>query len=160
MKRIMLTLAAAMLTICAVADTRTVTVSATGADAFSEQINASGWLDRVEIVKSTDNDVVNIDLATWTGTTAVDTYVDINALATATDVVVIRPRVIGTGASGTALAAAGLLVAGGVTNVSGTVLVAPYERPMIGGNLKLKVGASAGTNATITATIFYEPTKK
>jgi hypothetical protein len=157
MKRIMLTLAAAMLTICAVADTRTVTVTASGAAAFSEQINASGWLDRVEIVKSGDNDVVDIDLATWTGTTAVDTYVDINALATATDVVVIRPRRVGTGVSGVALA--GALGANAGTNVT-QVLVAPYERPMIGGNLKLRVGASAGTNATVTATLYFEPTPR
>jgi hypothetical protein len=45
------------------------------------------------------------------------------------------------------------------TNVTQS-LVAPYERLMIGGDLKLKVGSAAGTNATVTAKIFYQPLPK
>lgn len=139
------------------ADTVTTTVSATGADAYSSAIPISGYLDRVEIVKSGDNDVVNIDVATFSGTTAIDTYVDINALATATDKVVIRPRFVGTGLSGTSLTAATAGDTGAITNgYASTVLTVPYERPLVGGNIKLKVGASAGTNATVTATFYYE----
>lgn len=136
----------------AYADTATVVVSAAGADAYSDAINISGYLDRVELVKSADIEVVDIDIATFSGTTAVETYVNIDALATATDQVVIRPRVYATDASGTALAAS--VIAG--TNAPGTVLSIPYEKPLVGGNLKLKVGASAGTNATVTATFYYE----
>lgn len=129
------------------------TVTASGAAAYSDQIPASGYLDRIEIIKSGDNDVVDIDVATFSGTTIVDGLVDINALATATDTVVIRPRRVGTGVSGTALA--GALGANAGTNVT-QVLVAPYERPMVGGNLKLKVTAGAGTNATVTARFYFE----
>jgi hypothetical protein len=161
MKRLLILTACALAVSGAFADSVTVTVSATGAAAFSSPILASGYLDRVEIVKSGDNDVVGIDLATFEGTTALQTFVDINALATATDTVVIRPRAVGTGASGTAFTAAGAIVAGASTNaVAGTVLVAPYERYMIGGNLKLKVSAGDGTNATVKAIIYYDRTPK
>lgn len=158
MKRLILC-ACAVLFVAAAAqsDTATATVTTAGAAGYSAVIPASGWLDRVEIVKSSDNDVVDIDLATWSGTTAVQTFVDINALATSTDQKVVIPRTVGTTSGGTALTAAGAIVAGASTNaVAGTVLVVPYEKYLIGGNLKLKVGSSAGTNATVTATLYYE----
>jgi hypothetical protein len=159
MKKLFILAAACAFAFVAISDTVTVTVSAAGAAAYSDPINISGYLDRVELVKSSDNDVVDIDLATWSGTTAVDTYVNIDALATATDVVVIRPRVLGTGASGTTLTAATDIVSttdDSTNAVTTTILAAPYERPLVGGNIKLKVGASAGTNATVTATLYYE----
>lgn len=163
MKRIITIVAVlALCAFSAVADSKTVTVSATGAAAYSDAIDVSGYIERVEIVKSGDTDVVDIDLGTFSGTTLLESIVDINALATATDTVVIRPRVVGTGLSGIALAA--VVSAGpygaGTNGVATTVLVAPYERIMAGGNLKLKVGASGGTNATVTATIYFERTAK
>lgn len=141
----------------AVADSATVEVTAAGAATYSDAINISGYIERVELVKSTDNDVVDIDVATFSGTTILESIVNIDALATATDTVVIRPRVVGTGLSGTALAA----VTGTAVGTNTTqMLTVPYERIMAGGNIKLKVTAAAGTNATVKATIYYERTAK
>jgi hypothetical protein len=141
----------------AVADSATVEVTAAGAATYSDAINISGYIERVELVKSTDNDVVDIDVATFSGTTILESIVDINALSTSTDTVVIRPRVVGTGLSGSALAA---VVTSGPYGVATTALSVPYERIMAGGNVKLKVTAAAGTNATVKATIYYQRTAK
>jgi len=158
MKKLLVCAAVGFLALAAVADTATVTVTATGAAAFSAPINASGYLDRIEIVKSDDNDVVDITLGTYSGTTAVEKYVDISALATATDVVVVRPRVLRTSAAGAVMtgASSGVEVGTGTNAVATTVLVGAYEKPLIGGNMKLRVGAAAGTNATVTATLYYQ----
>lgn len=162
MKRLITLAVMALCVQAAFGDSVSVTVSATGSAAYSDPINASGWLDRIEIVKSSDNDVVDVIVGTYSGTTVLEKFVNITSLATATDTVVIRPRAVGTLlTAGTALTAAATVYIGEITNaVSGTVLVAPYERMMIGGNCKLYVGASAGTNATVKATIYYEPLKK
>jgi hypothetical protein len=154
--------AVCLIATAAVSDTVTVTVSAAGADAYSAPINISGYLDRVEIYRTPDaaSDVVNVDLATFIGTTAVETYVDLNAVATNAAPTVVRPRFLPTSAGGVALAAATTTYAGDATNgtnaVVTTVLSAPYEKPLVGGNLKLKVSAAAGTNATVTATLYYK----
>jgi len=152
MKRLILIAAVCVCAFAAFADSVTVTVTCptNGTTTYSSAINASGWVDRIEIVKSLDAAGANIDIATFSGTTAMNSFVDINALASATDTVVIRPRVLGTGLSGTALAAVTGTAVG--TNTT-TMLVAQYERMMIGGNTLLSV---SGTNATVTATIYYE----
>lgn len=158
MKRLLIFAAAvALFASFAVADSATVEVTAAGAATYSDAINISGYIERVELVKSTDNDVVDIDVATFDGTTILESIVNIDALATSTDTVVIRPRVVGTGLSGTALAA----VTGTAVGTNTTqMLTVPYERIMAGGNVKLKVTAAAGTNATVKATIYYERTAK
>ena len=158
MKRL-LTFAAAVALFAsfAVADSATVEVTAAGAATYSDAINISGYIERVELVKSTDNNVVDIDVATFDGTTILESIVNIDALATSTDTVVIRPRVVGTGLSGSALAA----VTGTAVGTNTTqMLTVPYERIMAGGNIKLKVTAAAGTNATVKATIYYQRTAK
>ena len=158
MKRLLIFAAAvALFASFAAADSATVEVTAAGAATYSDAIDISGYIERVELVKSTDNDVVDIDLATFSGTTILESIVNIDALATATDTVVIRPRVVGTGLSGTALAA----VTGTAVGTNTTqMLTVPYERIMAGGNIKLKVTAAAGTNATVKATIYYQRTAK
>ena len=158
MKRLLIFAAAvALFASFAVADSATVEVTAAGAATYSDAINISGYIERVELVKSTDNDVVDIDVATFDGTTILESIVNIDALATSTDTVVIRPRVVGTGLSGTALAA----VTGTAVGTNTTqMLTVPYERIMAGGNIKLKVTAAAGTNATVKATIYYQRTAK
>lgn len=158
MKRLLIFAAAvALFASFAVADSATVEVTAAGAATYSDAINISGYIERVELVKSTDNDVVDIDVATFDGTTILESIVNIDALATSTDTVVIRPRVVGTGLSGTALAA----VTGTAVGTNTTqMLTVPYERIMAGGNVKLKVTAAAGTNATVKATIYYQRTAK
>ena len=163
-KLITLAAVAALCAFSAVADSKTVVVTAAGADTYSDPINVSGYIDRVEVVRTVDtsSDIVNIDLGTWSGTTLLQSIVDINSAATNMTAVVARPRVVGTAVDGTALTAANTSVETGTgTNaVASTILSAPYERIMAGGNLKLKVSASGGTNATVTATIYYERTAK
>jgi hypothetical protein len=136
----------------AVADSVTVTVTGTNAITYSDAINASGWLDRVEIVKSGDTGTCDIVLGTYSGATSLEKFVNISALAEGTDTVVLRPRAVGTVlTSGTAITAVTGTAVG--TNTT-TMLVAPYERFMIGGNTKLAVTST--TNAVITATLYYE----
>jgi hypothetical protein len=155
MKQSILAILACICAGAAFADTASVTVTAAGADAYSSAIPASGYIEKVEIVKSSDNDAVTFVLATYSGTTALDTIVS-DTLATGTDTKVYKPRSVGTGTSGTALAA---VVAGTSTNAT-QVLTVPYERFLAGGNLKAKIGASAGTNATINVTVYYAPMRK
>jgi hypothetical protein len=159
MKHILI-LAAVLTCSVAFADSVTVLITSTGAATYSSPINASGWLDRIEIVKSSDTGTCDIVVGTFSGTTALEKFVNISALAEGTDSVVLRPRAVGTLiTAATALTAAGTVYVGEITNaVAGTVLTAPYERMMLGGNLKLY--ASSQTNAVITATIYFEPTKK
>jgi len=165
MKKSILILAAVLACSGAFADSVTARVVCNNSNTvamLSEPINASGWLDRVEIVKSSDDDTCDIILATYSGTTALEKFVNIDDLATSTDTVVLRPRVVGTLlTAATALTAAGTVYVGEITNaVAGTVLMAPYERMMIGGNLKLSVACVTNKIATVTATIYYEPLKK
>lgn len=142
----------------AMADTMTATVSVTNGQpaTLSGAIPVSGWLDKIEIVQSGGTGSTSaVVVATYSGTTAVDTFAT-KTLAAASQI--FRPRVVGTANTGTALAAA---ATGTNDYTAGTVLAAPYERILIGGNVKLSV---AGTNVkntnTVTATIYYEPLKK
>ena len=144
----------------AVADMVTVTVTATGADAYSEPIRASGYLERVELTRVADvtSDNVAVTLATWDGTTELTRIIHEATVATNAAAKVYRPRIVGTDTGGTALLTA-VTATGTGTNVS-QVLVVPYEKYLLGGNMRLKVGASAGTNAVVTARIYYTPTLK
>jgi phospholipase/lecithinase/hemolysin len=110
----------------------------------------AGTLDKVEVVQPTTatNTIV---VATYSGTTAVDTLV---SLADAFGNKVVRPRIIGTTTAGVALAAA---VNGSADYTAGTVLVAPYERPYVAGNVKATITANAANGtATVPVTLrFY-----
>jgi hypothetical protein len=161
MKKLLALAAVCLIATAAICDTVTVTLSAAGASAYSDPINISGYLDRVEVYRTGDptSDVIDIDLATFIGTTAVETYVDLNAVATNAAPTVIRPRVLPTTAAGVALTAATAIVSttdASTNAVATTVLVGAYEKPLVGGNTKLKITALAGTNATVTATLYYE----
>jgi hypothetical protein len=160
MKKLLLALAAvALCTSYAVADEKTVVVTAAGATTYSDPINVSGYIERVEIVRTPTSvsDVVDIDLATFSGTTIMQSVVNIDAAATNFTPVAVVPRVVGTTVAGVALTAVTGTAVG--TNTT-TMLTVPYERIMVGGNLKLKVTALAGTNATVTAVIHYERSPK
>jgi len=126
---------------------------ATGAvTTVSDQIPVAGYLDRVEIIQTAGR-TNSFTIASYDGTTAIDTVVSSASLATATDV--IRPRVIGTTTAGVDLAGA---ITGG-TNTSAaasTVLIAPYERPLVGGNLKVSIlGNAANVETTAVKVRFY-----
>jgi hypothetical protein len=137
------------------ADSVTVTVSRPGAVgagvAYSAPIPASGWLDRVEFISTSTGLTNTFTLATYEGTTAQQKFVEYSTTATGTQYKVVSPRITATTTAGVALAA----VDGG-TN-SQTVLVAQYDRMIIGGNLKLAV-SPALTNATteVKAILYFD----
>lgn len=94
-------------------------------------------------------------MATYDGTTAVDTYVSLSSWTDTSKV--LRPRFIGTGNTGTALAAANI---GTASNAVPTLLpTAPYERPMIGGNTKIVLTGESDDN-DVKIVVYYEPLKK
>jgi hypothetical protein len=128
--------------------------TATGAvTTVSDQIPISGYLDRVEIIQTAGR-TNSFTIASYDGTTAVDTVVSVSALATATDV--IRPRVIGTTTAGVNLAPAVQDGSDAVTNNVGTALIAAYERPLVGGNLKVSILGDAANVATTAVKVrFY-----
>jgi hypothetical protein len=153
----------------AIADTATVTLSVTNGQtvSYSSPIVASGWLDKIEVVASDGTDHTStVVVATYSGTTALETYANLATWSEASKV--IRPRVLPTANTGAALAAVTANVAGSndagtnsTNTVATTILSVPYEMPLIGGNLKMAVTGTANTGTnTVTATIYYIPTKK
>jgi hypothetical protein len=123
---------------------------------YSEALPVSGWLDKIEVVQESAA-TSTVTVATYSGTSAIDTYAT-KAISAAVGTV-FRPRFIGTSNAGTAFTSAA--VAASTNLAAGTVLVAGYERPMIGSNVKVAVTGTAndGSN-TVTVRIFYEPLKK
>ena len=149
--------------VLAQADTRTVSLSVTGGQAivYSDAIPVSGILEKIEVVQ-TANVTNTIRLATYSGTTALDTYMLLSSLATATKVV--RPDFLPTDNTGTALAAAQAAAAASGTNTAATtVLNVLYRQAIIGGIDKLAVttGSATGeTASTVTATIYFRPLER
>lgn len=137
------------------ADTATVALTVTNgqAIAYSDAIPASGILEKIEVIQSDATATSTVTVATYSGTTAVDTMASLTALVGNK---VVRPRVIGTTIAGVNLAAVE-----GTTNVMSTLLAALYEKPMVGGNLKLAVTGTfnAGTN-TVTCKVYFQPLAK
>jgi hypothetical protein len=127
--------------------------TATGAvTTVSDQIPISGYLDRVEIIQTAGR-TNSFTIASYDGTTAVDTIVASGAL---TGNKVIRPRVIGTTTAGVNLAPAVQAGSDAVTNNVGTALIAAYERPMVGGNIKVSILGDAANVATTAVKVrFY-----
>jgi hypothetical protein len=143
------------------ADTATVSLTVTNGQpiTYSSAIPASGILDKIEVVQSDGAACTStVTVATYSGTTAVDTFASLSALSGNK---VVRPRIIGTTTAGVNLAAAVQNGSDAVTNNVGTVLVGAYEKPMVGGNVKLAVTgtSNSGTN-TVTATVYFTPVAK
>jgi hypothetical protein len=139
----------------ALADSVVVDVAVTNGQAitYSDPINVSGWLDKIELYQSRGTVATSaVVIATYDDTTARDTLVSATALTSAR---VIRLRVQPTDNTGTVIPA----VASGTdaTNTT-TMLMVPYERVIIGGNVKMAVTATtlapAVTN-TVRAVIYY-----
>ena len=152
---------AALICVAAVAvqaDTYTYTCSVTTGDVVtSAAVPVSGWLDRIEYSQHA-NGTSSVVVATYDGTTAVNTFMSLSSLTDTTKVVI--PRVIGTDNTGTALTGAW---AGGDTNLSAaatTVLVGAYERQMIGGNSKIVITGESVPAQDVKVVIYYEPLKK
>lgn len=162
MKRILAitAVALALFAIGARADSYSYSITVTNAQAitYSDPLPVSGWLDKIEVVTDADS-TQTVTVATYNGTTAVDTYATKAISGASKTATVFRPRLIGTSNAGVAIAGAG------TTNefniAATTALVAAYERPMIGGNVKCAVTGTANDgSATVAVTIYYEPLKK
>jgi hypothetical protein len=132
---------------------RSVSLTVTNGQAitYSDPIVAAGYLEKIEVVQSTGG-TSTVTVATYDGTTAIDTFASLTTLAGSK---VVRLLVAPTDNTGTALAA----VTNAATSFS-TVLSVPYERAFLGGNIKMAVTAQAaggtGTN-TVTARLYFSP---
>jgi hypothetical protein len=144
------------------ADTRTVTMTVTNGQAatYSDPISIAGELESV-IISQADGGAAytsTVVIANYVDTTAVDTYVSLTDLATATKLV--RPVFLPTANTGTALAGVVGSGSSALTNIVTTVLNVPYKTAVLGGgNIKMAVSGcntTSGTN-TITATIYFKP---
>lgn len=133
----------------------TVSVTATNSQtSYSAAVPIHGVIDKVEYVK-TGNSQADIVVASFDGTTAIDTFVSKLNLAAGTQTGVVRPRVIGTTTAGVDITAATNAV-----GVTATALVAAYEAPMAGGNVKVKLVNDESTNVTASVTIFFKPVQR
>lgn len=143
--------------VLAQADTRTVSLTVTNGQAitYSDPIPASGELEKIEFVQSSAS-TATVTIATYTGTTAIETFASLSAWATTTKLV--KPRAVGTTTAGVSIVAVVGSGSDALTNLATTVLSAPYERLVVGGNLKMAVTgtANSGTN-TVTATLYFKP---
>jgi len=136
--------------------------------AYSSALNVHGYIDRIELEKTGSQSDVVIGTFT-TGNATIDTFVSVsNWEDGGVQYKVIRPRLIGTTTDGTALAAAVGAYAvttnslgQSLTNwVATTTLQAQYEKPLAGGNVKVKFTNDAtGSNVTtkVVGRIYFEP---
>lgn len=160
MKKVM-SIAAVLLIGVAVslADSRSVTAVVTNGVASTNSVSISGYLDKIEFYQVAAH-TCSVVVATYDANgTAVDTYLTLSS--TTDDNKVIRTRVIGTSNAGTAFTNT-YYSAAADTNIVTTMLVAGYEKPMVGGNLKAIITGSGGAGSlqnTVGLTFFYEPIK-
>jgi hypothetical protein len=139
---------------------RSVSLTVTNGQAItlSDAIPVFGVLEKIEIVQ-TVGCTATVAVATFSGTTAVDTLVSLTSLVGNK---VVRPRIIGTTTAGVNLAASVQAGSDALTNLVSTALVGLYEKPIVGGNLKLAVTAGAATQAanTVEARLYFTPLVK
>jgi hypothetical protein len=144
------------------AESQTFTVSvASNQTAFTAALPVHGVIDRVELVRAASAPQCDVIVGTFDGTTVIDTWVSVLNWAEggAKETKVIRPRLIGTDITGTALTYGSALQ---VTNIT-QQLTATYEAPMAGGNVYVKlVNDATGSNitATVKGTIYFTPVQR
>lgn len=136
------------------ADSYTYTATLTNAQniTYSDALPVSGYLEKIEFAQDSAA-TTTVTVATYASTTAIDTYA---TAAVSTTTKLFRPRVVGTDNGGTALAA---VVVNETTNtVATTQLQVPYERSMLGGNVKVALTGTANDGSNpVTVTIFFDP---
>ena len=122
----------------------------------SDQIPVSGYLDKIELSGLGATRTSGVVVATYTGTTAIDTLASVSALTTP---VVVRLRVQPTDNTGTVIPSVWSAAGTGGTNAS-TILSIVYDKVLVGGNIKITI-INAHVNAqTNKITFYYEPLKK
>jgi hypothetical protein len=141
----------------AMADSASVTLRTLAVQSYSDPIPASGWLDRIEISAGTNSHAAMTNVvAIYDGTNIVMTL-HTGTLGATTISQTSRPRLIGTTTAGVDLVG----VAGTSSTTSMvTVLTAPYERIMLGGNIRFSILGCGTTNESVTCRVYFEPTKK
>jgi hypothetical protein len=138
------------------AASETITVTdAVNSTNYSAAFTASGYLEKIEVTGITAAGTCTVMVATMNGTAVVDLIAS-NTLSASK---VFIPRRVGTDTAGTALASA-VTTLSGDTNIVTQILVAPYERYMLGGNVKVRSVNTGTTAQTYNVTLFYEPTLK
>lgn len=142
-------------------DTATVSLTVTNAQAatLSDAVLISGEIDKIEF--SQDSAATStVTLASYAGSTAVETFASLTTWTDTTKLVI--PRRVGTTSAGVSLTAAVFGTQFGTgTNALGTVLYAPYEKPIAGGTIKMSVTGTSNDGAnTVTATIYYRRLEK
>lgn len=165
MKKFLAIAACSLIGFAAIADTYTFTATLTNGQpiTYSDPLPVSGYLEKIEVSADVAS-TTTVTVATYTsGNQALDTYATKAISAVGTNATaVFRTRVLGTDNAATALSAAGLL--NNTTNTYtgvGTSLVAGYERPMLGGNVKVALTGTANDGSCpVTVTLFYLPTPK
>lgn len=148
MKKMLMIGLVAMVAACAVAQDfpyKEVTVIVTNDQtAYSDQIAINGILEKIEVTK-TGAGSNTVTVATWDGTTALDTMY-VKALVGVTRSVA-RPRVIGTTTAAVDLAA--VTATSGVGTNYSTFLTASYEKIRFGGNVKVQCVATDGISTNV-----------
>jgi hypothetical protein len=137
------------------ADSYTYTFVAANCTNTSEVIPISGYLDKIELsqtagLSTTRSNVIVV--ATYNGTTAVDTLASVTLGAAK----VVRVRVQPTDNTGTVIPA---VLGTSITNYS-TALNVPYEKVLVGGNIKVTIQNDHANASTNVITFYYEPLKK
>ena len=140
----------------AFADTYTYTLAAANNTTnISAALPISGYLDKIELSGPGAGATNNVVVATYDGTTAVETLATVSSLTTPK---VVRLRVLPTDNTGTSLAAA-FSALGTSTNAS-TLINIPYQKVLAGGNLKVTTINTAGNSNDLKVVFYYEPLKK
>jgi len=153
-------IACAIVSLCVVvgvyADTFTYTLEAdNNTTNTSAALPVSGWLDKIELSGPGAGATNGVVIATYDGTTAVDTLASVSSLTTPK---VIRLRVVPTDNTGTDLAAA-FSALGKDTNASQVISI-PYDKVLVGGNIKITTINTAGNDNDLKVVFYYEPLKK
>ena len=159
MKRLMFGIAVlALVSIAVRADTYTYSVASTNGIATTNDVLASGWLDKIEVAQDASA-TCTVVVATYDmNGTAVETYASLSSMTAASTIV--RPGAVRTSNAGVALTSA--ITGGNASNVT-QVITVPYDRIMIGGNTKIITTGSGGPAAAknnVKTTVFFEPLKK
>ena len=114
----------------------------------SDDIPVAGELDRIVLWNTDPKGTSVVVIANYAGDVIADIIYTGTVVNSAGAPVVVRPRRVGTGTSGTALTYGTVATAGMDTNLITQILSVPYEKFILGGNIKARV-VDAGTT-TVT----------
>jgi hypothetical protein len=133
----------------------TVTVTNNQAATLSDAVQIAGTIEKVEVYQTSPG-TATVTIATYMDSTAIDTFVNLVDLSTASKLV--RPVFLPTDNTGTALAGVVGSGSSALTNIVTTVLNVPYSKTLAGGTVKMSVAPKAGLTAashTVRARIYF-----